>query len=363
MISRILYYKKNDSAVVVRLFGTGTHLEMPDRVDGLTITEIADHCFAADMSKAMNPLFLTEAVLCEDGEYRSKSNVDHEEQSTTLQGMSASTDEQEELCTQLEEIVLSPHLVGCGGYAFYGCDQLHVLHIPATFVRIGGGAFVSCNHLKVVHLHLPHSDMTGVNVTPYILKDLLGELEYEVEVVVHRNPSILYSILFAGYYEESVEDTYARQVIVKYRGTGYKYRQCIQERQLNFEKYDEQFYFAIQFEYLPTLIRICMLRLKYPIDLRAEAKAFYLKFLDEQSDETISYMLEQDRSDLLKLLWEEEYFDEEKLNAFLDQASRRGKAQIVSQLMDYRFKLQQKALEKRTGEGPRRASDKYSFDF
>ncbi len=315
MLEELEYYEKNGSAVLYRCYGTGSWLEIPKTVGGLVITELADHCFAEEASFRVdkNKLKRVSRSEWEGGESTASAESNYP-------AMCA---------TSLEEIALPEGLVATGDYAFYGCRNLKKIIFPATFRRLGGGNFVACRSICDFVFGVGENE-----TTPYALKDVLSELSDELSVKVQRDGETLYKLIFPRYSEETVENTPARIIEVKYRGAGYMYRNCLEGRQINFKQYDGCFYIMSVWDYIPSIIRVAMSRLQYPLMLEDSAKADYLKFLRDESKACAEMILSQNQEDLLELLDRNEYFTPEILAEFLEAASVRRNAAAVSFLMD-----------------------------
>ena len=341
MLEKITYVEKNKGAVILRCYGSGSHLELPERVAGLPVKELADHCFAEEGSLRYQPFQIrtavreyTESGICfvsedESGGQRAASDVAREY--SPIKG------------EMLEDIWLPDGLEGIGDYGFYGCDKLKKLSFPAGLMRLGGGVFVACNHVREIRFR----DLTETQ-TPRCMKDVLAELTYEIEAVLEnsRGEERL-RLTFPEYYEESKENTPARIIEIIFHGTGYKYRQCFQNRQLDFHQYDAWFPLAAAQEFFPTLIRLVTNRLSTPQGLSEEARARYLEWLRREYRQVGAWILEQDRIDLLKLLGDLGYYTEEILDDFLREATEKKAAEAVSCLMDTRRRLFAPAAGKR----------------
>ena len=155
-------------------------------------------------------------------------------------------------------------------------------------------------------------------------------------------------LTFPEYYEESVENTPGRIIEIVFHGSGYKYRQCIRNRQMNYEKYDSLFGYAIAQEFTPTCIRLAMNRLRSPMGLKDSAKERYLNYLREQSKDVAKQICKDDQMELLEVLAENGYFTEELLLEFQSRASDMGRAEMASYLLNYRmehFKPKKKTFD------------------
>ena len=145
-----------------------------------------------------------------------------------------------------------------------------------------------------------------------------------------------------------MENTPARIIDIVFHGSGYKYRQCIRNRQMDYEKYDSVFTYAIAQEFTPTCIRIALNRLSTPVGLREGAKEKYLEYLREQSKEVAKEICKEDKLEILEILADSGYFTEELLREFQGRASAMGRAEMASFLLNYRmehFKPRRKTFD------------------
>lgn len=226
-------------------------------------------------------------------------------------------------------------------YAFYRCLALEEIHLYAGIRRLGCGAFMGCKKLKKIVIRDVEDDI-------YFLTEILYDFQYEVEVELFFKKGTFAKLTFPEYYEESVENTPARIIDIVFHGSGYKYRQCIRNRQMDYEKYDSIFTYAIAQEFTPTCIRIALNRLGTPIGLRESAKERYLEYLREQSKEVAKEICRDDNLELLSILADVGYFTEELLQEFQERASAMGRAEMASYLLNYRmeyFKPKKKTFD------------------
>lgn len=226
-------------------------------------------------------------------------------------------------------------------YAFYRCLALEEIHLYAGIKRLGCGAFMGCKKLKKIVIKDVEDDI-------YFLTEMLYDFQYEVEVEIYYKNGTFVKLTFPEYYEESVENTPARIIDIVYHGSGYKYRQCIRNRQLDFEKYDSLFSYAIAQEFTPTCIKIALNRLSTPKGLKPAVKERYLEYLREQFKEVAKQICREDNLEMLSVLSDAGYFTEDLLRAFQDQASAMGRAEMSSYLLNYgleHFKPKKKTFD------------------
>ena len=160
MLEILDYIIQNNAAVLCRCYGTGGYLDLPERIDGLPIRELADHCFAPEKSIRI-PAHLLRRAVCRDGVWTECADDPSEKVPDCAP-----------LCAQeLKEITLPSQLVKTGDYAFYGCRNLERLIFPASFRVLSGGAFVACNHIR--EIVFVQEDPAQ---TPPAMKDVISEI-------------------------------------------------------------------------------------------------------------------------------------------------------------------------------------------
>ncbi len=329
MVEYIDYLIKNGGATIVRAYGQGSIVDLPDTIEGLPVLGLADHCFAPEMSVRIPKGQVRRWNLLEgriDASYQGASHKDTPREGTSPASLSGEA---------LEEIYLPGSLLEVGDYAFYNCYGLKRIHFPGSLERLGRGCFTAVNRLEEICFFLEGSDVT----IPGMMKDVLGELNNEVDAVLENAAGeTVLRLIFPEYYEESIENTPARLINMHFEGTGFRYRQCFQGKDLDLARYDAIFPTAINEEYPPTVMRLAFCRLETPARLSEDAKASYLSYLKAQSQSAADYVLGDTHRYLLRLLIREGYFKgegaKERLTLWMDMAAKRKAAEEVTLLME-----------------------------
>lgn len=320
MLERIDYIVKNEKIWIYRCYGEGTIVEIPGELRGLPVVELADHCFAREASYRYKESEI-QTIYREEWENPGMSS-----------DPAAVHPEYPVFSSQIEEVYFPENLIAIEDYVFYGCPNLHILHIPTTMKRFSGQTFVATHHLKCFHFTV-NSEME----TPFMLKDFLWEIPDKLNVIFEdRQGNKLFEILYLDYYEESQENTPARIISIVYHGTGYKYRQCFNGKEIDFKKFDEQFHFAVAQEYMPNVFELAYTRLTYPRGFSEEAREEYLTWLRLEYKALSRWIFDEHKEDFIRTLGAYSYFNEDLLGWFLNMASDKKYADVVSYLMDYR---------------------------
>ncbi len=119
------YTVANDgTAVINEYYGTDIAVEIPNEVDGYSVTKLGNSVFYGNK--------LSSVVL---------------PNSVTSIGTWAFTG-----CSNLSSVSLSENLTSIGAYAFHGCSNLTSITIPSSVTTIGMHAFYECNKLKNVYI-------------------------------------------------------------------------------------------------------------------------------------------------------------------------------------------------------------------
>ena len=392
MAERILFYRRKEEAVIVRWYGKESWLVIPDVLGALPVTELADHCFAPEMSvKAANePL---EMAVLEEGSWR-------------IQAVRTEMDPREAVCgMKLISVRLPAYLKSVGSYTFYACDHLQKVVFPAAFSQLGGGAFIGCNHIQVLGFEMKQEySRPEESGFPDCFREIISDIPYEVEaqlLVCPRQPEkpqkeemeqreadwplqaypgregpmgegpmreetpgadvvrddgekVVARFLFPEYYEDSKENTPARIISVVFEGTGYRYRQCFAGREFQIRQYDGTFPVCAVQELQETVIPLAMMRLEKPWQLEQEAKEQYLSYLREHGQGTAGHILRENSLSGLLVLCREAYFTEKLLTEFMDLARQRQLAEAVAILMEYRRTHFERQI--------RKPSERYTWD-
>ena len=338
---------------IVRCFGSGSILSVPEQMEGLPVIALADHCFAREPSDLYKK---EDLFLWKD------SDLNEAEQISPADGLHAAAsdggDETAFCADMLTELILPPRLLEIGSYAFYGCENLTRLRLPLGLKMLGSGTLTGCGRLTELDFYACRQEPGGQEPGTAILREIISDLDHEARIRVFsgifaedeyrglqptdgekpgsREAKPLYVLIFPGFYEESIENTPARIIEIHYEGTGYKYRQCFRRGKIEFDRYDDLFPAARAMETLPTAMRIAGCRLAYPYHLRQEAADVYLSFLREHSGEFAKSVLQEEDLPLLHALMEREYFTLQLLEDWITMAAAAHSAEAVSLLMEYR---------------------------
>ncbi len=241
----------------------------------------------------------------------------------------------------IQTIILPAGITKIDHYAFYRCRELREIRLHAGIRTFGRAVFMGCKKVQKIVVWDVENDI-------HFLSDMLYDFQYEVEVELHYRSGDHAKLLFPEYYEESVENTPARIIEIKFHGSGYKYRQCFRNRMIDYEKYDSRFSYAKAQEFTETCILIALGRLECPLHLSEGAKENYISYLRSENTVLAKRLCKEDALDTIRLLAEKGYFTAELLPEFQRMAAMYQRAEIGSYLLNYQaehFKPKRRRFE------------------
>lgn len=214
----------------------------------------------------------------------------------------------------VEKVYLPRTLIRIGKYEFYGCEKLQEIHFYGSLREVGGGVLTGCRNIKSLTVYMDTAEESA-------LRDFVTEINERVMVHVFMQDgqnrrmigvdtgferTALTSdvlekengeterarLIFPEYYDEAVENTPARITVSNIHGTGQKYRYCFEGRKFRFDRYDKLFVYEKVEESVLMASKIAVNRLRYPKGLWESAKKEYEKFLLENLYEVLLGSLE-----------------------------------------------------------------------
>ena len=209
----------------------------------------------------------------------------------------------------VEKVYLPRTLIRIGRYEFYGCEKLQEIHFYGSLREVGGGVLTGCRNIKSLTVHMDISEESA-------LRDFVTEINERVMVHVfmqggqkremtgadtdferialttnvleeENGETECARLIFPEYYDEAVENTPARITVSNIHGTGQKYRYCFEGRKFRFDRYDKLFVYEKVEESVLMASKIAVNRLRYPKGLWESAKKEYEKFLLENLYEVL----------------------------------------------------------------------------
>lgn len=198
-------------------------LVLPEKIEGLPLTEVGPYCFAKN--KYLKRVVLPDTV------------------------------------TKMERM------------AFYNCTGLESLEMGANLTEIGGDAFMNCHNLHQLIVRCGAVEASGAR---FVLRQISSDLAVHFQGKTERESAV---VLFPDYYESYDEVTPAHLFGRNIEGEGFRARQFFKEGVFEYDRYDGIFSKACAEERETTLCEMAMNRLRYPVELSERAKAQYAEYV------------------------------------------------------------------------------------
>lgn len=325
-ICQEIHYRKTKNGVVVTgCYGTDGLVALPDQIDGMEVTGIADYTFAGNQGEA-----------CPTGGGTPSDKVWESGQALPGSGRVRLGG------GMVGEVRLPSHVTEIGRYAFYRCKNLKKLVLTDSLLEIGGGAFTGCR-LPEVEIHFHKGEQS-------CLKSILDEIRFAVRVKLCYSPGgnpakenaaggqegtgETAQLLFPEHYEEAVENTPARILFTQHHGAGGYYRQCFYDRKLDFKKYDELFFHTVVQEKPEIAAELAFNRLRYPFRLAEGAREGYEAYVRDHLEEAADFLIGREDAEGIRFLASGGYWTEAALDYAVSAAAERKETEILSVLMD-----------------------------
>lgn len=237
----------------------------------------------------------------------------------------------------VEELRLPPGLVKIGAYAFYNCVNLKKIYCYSRVKDLGTGMFAGSRGAEFL-------DFSEVEGEKSYLKDMLTELRQTLRVRIHGTHEA--RLIFPEYFEESVENTPARILVIETHGCGHRYRYCFDNREFQYRNYDALFPHVQVQESELLVTELALGRVLYPCGLTEANGAMYRAYIKEHWKTAAQLMIDADRlrdsvsnnldSGLIPWFAEHYIESEDQLQTLIDMAQKAGDTETVIWLMNER---------------------------
>ena len=225
-------------------------------------------------------------------------------------------------CRHLLRISLPHHIRSIGRCCFYNCTRLERLDLPDALQTIGDRMLMNCFELHELSFKI------GVNAGA-----LLPEIDRVLRVNVNLGDQVIQMVLpeFATEYEELIQ---AKQFRTHEYGSGALYRSCFSDRDIDFNLYDDYFYYCIREDPPELVAELAFDRLRWPVSLRKGKEEEYWTYLLGHVQELGTVLLRQDDLEALDFLLSCGKLDQAGLDTLLDLAETKGNIRFVSRLLE-----------------------------
>lgn len=296
------------TARILRVFAADGAIVIPDQLDGHFVTEIGAYCFS-DTER------LPEDSICE-------TVIQGEEESFAHFQLIAGSD--------LEIVVLPDSVMEIKDFAFYNCRKLRKLQIGQKTRKIGSDVFMNCSFLQTIEIRCGVEEASGVAM---ILRQI------STEIVIHFMGSLKGSqakLLYPEYSESYDEIAPAHIFGRNITGEGFRARQLLENGVVQLERYDGILDKVAAEESGPTIGRLALLRLLYPVALRQERRAEYEKQLRLHALETAQYYIDMRGLETLQKMCESSHLQGKDLDAAIQYSVLRDWSEGSASLLEWK---------------------------
>lgn len=373
----IEYCKTEHHITIIGIQGRTAILHIPQTIEGLPVTEIADFAFAIKEEVAQTTPKPTQIQLQCVTQQRTKpadTQTGEPLQEVYLPdtitkigayafgGCSALTiihlpehldtlsDHIFSGCTSLENITLPETLKIIAGYAFYDCRNLKKLVLPETVTQVGKYACYNCRTLETINIPKATENLgTGLFLNCDKLKyisfgrcrhiaDLIAVLNHELHLTIEFDDNQKAKLLIPDFQYEYIEDTPARQFHQVNYGTGHLFRQCIGNSDIDFRRFDELFYLTKREDGAFMVLFLSVYRLEYPYRLQENRRQAYLQYLQEHFSWAFGYYTQKNDLHTIRLFAQWGLVTAENIENLLQISAKYKRTEITSYVLDYQQK-------------------------
>ena len=221
-------------------------LVLPEKIEGLPLTEVGPYCFAKN--KYLKWVVLPDTV------------------------------------TKMERM------------AFYNCTEMESLEIGSNLMELGGDAFMNCHNLHSLKVRCGALESSGVR---FVLRQISSDLTVHFLGKTAEDCAV---VLFPDYYESYDEVTPAHLFGRNIEGEGFRARQFFKDGVFEYVRYDGIFGKARAEEKENTLCEMAMNRLRYPVGLMDEARNQYEGYVREHLDMVCKKAIQDRDMEILEFL-------------------------------------------------------------
>lgn len=244
-----VYERLNDNCIrLLHMYGKNPVCVVPDMLDGMRVTELAEYCFSF---KSMPEKLKTELGI--DDILRPDMT---------------------ELCDDyIERVILPDGMQKIGRLCFYNCSRLSVLELPSDICDVDGDAFMNCTKLYMLVMRGSPKDKS-------CLKQILSQISTLVRVrwAVSDGNAIAQACFFE--YDQTYDEIGPAHIFkLNMNGEGFRARQAFMDCVFVWKQYDEIFSEAIAQESEDDLLDMAFYRLIYAYELSKEARQQFLEYI------------------------------------------------------------------------------------
>lgn len=310
---------EQETARILRLFGSEPVLILPETVEGYPVTEIGAYCFAENCHL---PEIYDKTVLFQ------KETTEKNHWETFREDFLAEKEAKlKELCgNYLEEITLPESLEKIGNLAFYNCTSLKKITLGKAMEQVGSDAFMNCRKFREITLNCGVQEKSGI-------RQILAQLSSDMEVTFCGKEGIEAVVFYPEYYESYDEIAPAHLFGRNIEGEGFRARQCFKEGIPDLNQYDTIFPKACAEENDKTLRKLVVTRLRYPVGMKQQAEKLYKTYFSKHEKEIAEKLTEKKNLEYLQYFCEQKLFLQGALEQAIQTAAKMEWAEGTAMLL------------------------------
>ncbi|MCI9591597.1 MAG: leucine-rich repeat protein [Lachnospiraceae bacterium] len=229
---------------------------------------------------------------------------------------------------EVESVALPGSLVRIGRYGFYNCENLKKLTFFSSIGDLGAGLFTGCQGIEELDVRIVEGEKS-------CLPEILAELNQMLRLTLRdEEGNITAKLLLPEFFEEAVENTPARILVLETHGCGHRYRYCFRQTQFQFPEYDSLFPYVCVQEPPEIVAELSWYRLQYPEQLTDMAREQYVNYIKEHPAEAIKAFVRVGDMAVLHQVAADSRINKETLSDMTEVAAKTGQTEAVTVLMD-----------------------------
>lgn len=245
-------------------------------------------------------------------------------------------------CRNVREVILPKSVTSIGSHAFYNCRKLETLTASDHIHTMEDGALKNCEVLSNITLFMIEGKTT-------CMKDILAETNREMLFTLFygndKDSSSFAKLIFPSYLHDYVENTEARIINQVTYGAGIHYRECMNEKDVDYKRYDDLFCYVMANDTKETACYIALNRLSFPLKLMKDAEERYHHYLQEELIFIVTKLLKENDITNIEQLSKLDLFTESNIEDMIELAHSMNHIEATSFFMQYK-KLRFVRLEK-----------------
>lgn len=245
-------------------------------------------------------------------------------------------------CRNITEVILPKSVTSIGSHAFYNCRKLKALTVSDHIHTMEDGSLKNCEMLSCITLYMIEGRTTCMKD---ILAETNGEMFFTLFYSSEEEDNSCSKLVFPSYLHDYVENTEARIINQVTYGAGVHYRECMNEKDVDYKRYDDLFRYVMANDTKDTACYIAINRLSYPFKLSKEAKEQYYSYLQNELTFIVRKLLKEDDITNLEQLANLDLFTENNIDDMIELAHSVNRIEATNFFMQYK-KLKFNNIEK-----------------